>query len=129
VILPSVDGVIAVEEEAKRLREEFEQAAGFVNGLPVGATVSIGVASDSEVGSGLSRVSFAAQSRRSTPPRARAGTVWCIWAPMAALSLPSRPARSAPLPRGLRPIGPHRCGTNEQRQCDRRAGHVTRAFC
>ena len=52
-ILPSVDGVIAVEE-AERLRKEFEQAAGFVNGLPVGATVSIGIASDSEVDSGLS---------------------------------------------------------------------------
>ena len=62
MILPSVDGVIAVEEEAKRLREEFEQAAGFVNGLPVGATVSIGVASDSEVGSGLSSLFRSAES-------------------------------------------------------------------
>ena len=52
-ILPSVDGEIALEE-AERLRDAFEQAGAFVNGLPVGATVSIGVSADREVDPGLS---------------------------------------------------------------------------
>lgn len=52
-ILPSVDGEIAVEE-AERLRGAFEKAGSFVNGLPVGATVSIGVSADRVVDSGLS---------------------------------------------------------------------------
>lgn len=51
-ILPGVDADIAVEE-AEGLREAFAKAAEFVNGLPVGATVSIGVAADSRVDPGL----------------------------------------------------------------------------
>lgn len=52
-ILPGIDGEVAMAE-AERLREDFACAAGFVNGLPVGATVSVGVAADSEVDAGLS---------------------------------------------------------------------------
>ena len=41
-------------EAAERLRARFAESGGFVSGLPVGATVSIGVTADSVVDSGLS---------------------------------------------------------------------------
>mgnify|MGYP001823100991 CR=1 FL=1 len=40
----------------ERLRAHFAESAGFMSGLPVGATVSIGVTADREVDSGLSRL-------------------------------------------------------------------------
>jgi diguanylate cyclase (GGDEF)-like protein len=54
-ILAGVNGEEAVEA-AERLRAQFAESAGFVSGLPVGATVSIGVTADREVDSGLSRI-------------------------------------------------------------------------
>ncbi|ODR98008.1 hypothetical protein AUC68_10905 [Methyloceanibacter methanicus] len=51
-ILPGVDAEMAVEE-AEALREAFAKEAEFVNGLPVGATLSIGVAADNQVDPGL----------------------------------------------------------------------------
>ena len=54
-ILPGVDGEEAVDA-AERLRAQFAESAGFMSGLPVGATVSIGVTADRHVDSGLSRL-------------------------------------------------------------------------
>lgn len=52
-ILPGVGAGEAVKA-AERLRAQFAESGGFVSGLPVGATVSIGVTADREVDSGLS---------------------------------------------------------------------------
>jgi diguanylate cyclase (GGDEF)-like protein len=52
-ILPGVDGEAAVEE-AEAVRRAFGRSAAFVNGLAVGATVSVGVAAGVEVDSDLS---------------------------------------------------------------------------
>jgi len=52
-ILPGVDAELAVQA-ADRVRGSFSRAAAFVNGLAVGATVSVGVASDTEVDADLS---------------------------------------------------------------------------
>ncbi|WP_208430903.1 GGDEF domain-containing protein [Methyloceanibacter caenitepidi] len=52
-ILPGVGAEEAVDA-AERLRARFAESAGFVSGLPVGATVSIGVTADLHVDSGLS---------------------------------------------------------------------------
>lgn len=52
-ILPGVGREEAIEA-AERLRARFAESGGFVSGLPVGATVSIGVTADSVVDSGLS---------------------------------------------------------------------------
>lgn len=52
-ILPGVGAEEAVEA-AERLRARFAESGGFVSGLPVGATVSIGVTADRQVDSGLS---------------------------------------------------------------------------
>ena len=52
-ILPGVDAELAVQA-ADRVQGSFSRAAAFVNGLAVGATVSVGVASDTEVDADLS---------------------------------------------------------------------------
>ena len=52
-ILRGVDAKAAVEA-AERVRRAFSSAGAFVNGLAVGATVSIGVASDTDVDADLS---------------------------------------------------------------------------
>jgi diguanylate cyclase (GGDEF)-like protein len=52
-ILPGVDLTTAVEA-AEVVRRAFGQSAAFVNGLAVGATVSIGVASGVDVDTDLS---------------------------------------------------------------------------
>lgn len=52
-ILPGVEAGSAVEE-AERIRCAFARAAAFVNGLAVGATVSVGVACDTDVDADLS---------------------------------------------------------------------------
>jgi diguanylate cyclase (GGDEF)-like protein len=52
-ILPG-SGPEAAVEAAERVRRAFSRAAAFVNGLAVGATVSVGVASDTEVDASLS---------------------------------------------------------------------------
>jgi diguanylate cyclase (GGDEF)-like protein len=51
-ILPGVDANSAVKS-AEAVREAFANSAAFVDGLPVGATVSVGVASDSDLSSDL----------------------------------------------------------------------------
>ncbi|ODR95130.1 hypothetical protein AUC70_05275 [Methyloceanibacter stevinii] len=51
--MPGVGAEEAVEA-AERLRARFAESGGFVSGLPVGATVSIGVTADRQVDSGLS---------------------------------------------------------------------------
>ncbi len=52
-ILPGADATAAVEA-AEAVRRAFSRAAAFVNGLAVGGTVSVGVASDVEVDTDLS---------------------------------------------------------------------------
>lgn len=52
-ILPGAAAAAAVEA-AERVRRAFSRAAAFVNGLAVGATVSVGVASDTDVDADLS---------------------------------------------------------------------------
>ena len=52
-ILPGLEAEPAVEA-AERVRSAFFRTAAFVNGLAVGATVSVGVASDTEVDADLS---------------------------------------------------------------------------
>ena len=52
-ILPGADAVEAVEA-AEAVRRAFGRSAAFVNGLAVGATVSVGVASDTDVDMDLS---------------------------------------------------------------------------
>jgi len=52
-ILPGADSAAAVEA-AEAVRRAFARAAAFVNGLAVGGTVSVGVASDVEVDTDLS---------------------------------------------------------------------------
>jgi len=52
-ILPGADATAAVEA-AEAMRRAFSRAAAFVNGLAVGGTVSVGVASDVEVDTDLS---------------------------------------------------------------------------
>ncbi|HUU24041.1 MAG TPA: GGDEF domain-containing protein [Methyloceanibacter sp.] len=52
-ILPGADAAAAVEA-AEAVRRAFSRAAAFVNGLAVGGTVSVGVASDVEVDTDLS---------------------------------------------------------------------------
>ena len=52
-ILPGADAAAAVEA-AEAVRRGFSRAAAFVNGLAVGGTVSVGVASDVEVDTDLS---------------------------------------------------------------------------
>ena len=52
-ILPGADAVVAVEV-AETVRRAFGRSAAFVNGLAVGATVSVGVASDVDVDTDLS---------------------------------------------------------------------------
>ena len=52
-ILPGVEAAAAVEA-AERVRRAFSRSAAFVNGLAVGATVSVGVATDTEVDADLS---------------------------------------------------------------------------
>jgi diguanylate cyclase (GGDEF)-like protein len=52
-ILPGVDGV-AASAAAEALRRAFARSAAFINGLAIGATVSIGVATDVEVDTDLS---------------------------------------------------------------------------
>jgi diguanylate cyclase (GGDEF)-like protein len=52
-ILPGVDATAAVVA-AEALRRAFARSAAFVNGLAIGATVSVGVASDVEVDTDLS---------------------------------------------------------------------------
>ena len=52
-ILPGADAAAAVEA-AEAVRRAFWRAAAFVNGLAVGGTVSVGVASDVEVDTDLS---------------------------------------------------------------------------
>jgi len=52
-ILPGIDAKRAVAA-AERVRRAFSNAGAFVNGLAVGATVSVGVASDTDVDADLS---------------------------------------------------------------------------
>jgi diguanylate cyclase (GGDEF)-like protein len=52
-ILPGAEAKIAVEA-AERVRRAFSRSAAFVNGLAVGASVSVGVASDTDVDADLS---------------------------------------------------------------------------
>jgi diguanylate cyclase (GGDEF)-like protein len=52
-ILPGAEANTAVEA-AERVRRAFSRSAAFVNGLAVGATVSVGVASDTDVDANLS---------------------------------------------------------------------------
>lgn len=52
-ILPGVDGATALVA-AEALRRAFARSAAFINGLAIGATVSVGVASDVEVDTDLS---------------------------------------------------------------------------
>jgi diguanylate cyclase (GGDEF)-like protein len=54
-ILPGVEAAAAVEA-AERVRRAFCRSAAFVNGLAVGATVSVGVATDTEVDADLSNL-------------------------------------------------------------------------
>jgi len=54
-ILPGVEAD-AAGEAAERVRRAFSRSASFVNGLAVGATVSVGVATDTEVDADLSNL-------------------------------------------------------------------------
>ncbi len=53
-ILPGADARASAVEIAEAVRRAFARSAAFVNGLAVGATVSVGVASDVEVDTDLS---------------------------------------------------------------------------
>ncbi len=78
-ILPGVDRLGAVET-GEAVRRAFAKSGAFVDGLAVGATVSVGVAWDAGGGGDLNAL-FAAPTRRFTQPSAPGATASSCWIP------------------------------------------------
>lgn len=106
-ILPGIDAATAVDA-AERVRRAFCRSAAFVNGLAVGASVSVGVACDTDVDADLSALFRRADAALYVAKRAGRNRVAFLEAdddtvhprPLVALrTSPGRARKPAPVPR------------------------------